>query len=60
MVGKTGKFLGQSYQYIKRHAGRANLTPVQGCLQVMSDVEDVLNLILQGRTEEAAEAQASA
>jgi len=60
LVGKTSQYLGHSYQYIERYSRQANLTPVQGCLNVMSDVESVLELILKGQTEEAAEAQSSA
>jgi antirestriction protein ArdC len=47
VVGKTSKFLGNSYQYIERYAAQANLTPWQGCMRVMGDVERVLNLILE-------------
>ena len=50
IVGKTSKFLGNSYQYIERYASQARLTPAQGCLKVLSDVESVLNLILKGGT----------
>jgi antirestriction protein ArdC len=47
IVGKTSKFLGNSYQYIQKYASQANLTPWQGCMRVMSEVERVLNLILE-------------
>jgi hypothetical protein len=47
IVGKTSKFLGNSYQYIEKYAAQANLTPWQGCMKVISDVEKVLNLILR-------------
>ena len=47
IVGKTTKFLGNSYQYIEKYATRANLTPWQGCIRVMSEVEKVLSLILE-------------
>ena len=47
LVGKTSKYLGNSYQYIANYAKEAQLTPVQGCLKVMKDVESVLNLILK-------------
>jgi antirestriction protein ArdC len=46
MVGKTSKYLGNSYQYIEGYAKDANLTPWQGCMKVMSDTEKVLNLIV--------------
>ena len=46
IVGKTSKFLGTNYRYIEHYAKKANLTPVQGCLKVISDVEKVLGLIL--------------
>lgn len=46
IVGKTSKLLGNQYQYIERYAREANLTPWQGCMRVMGDVEKVLNLIL--------------
>ena len=47
IVGKTSKFLGNSYQYIEKYAAQANLTPWQGCIRVMGEVERVLNLILE-------------
>lgn len=47
IVGKTSKYLGNHYQYIERYAKEASLTPWQGCMRVMSDVEKVLNLILE-------------
>ena len=46
IVGKTSKFLGTNYKYIEHYAKKANLSPVQGCLKVISDVEKVLGLIL--------------
>ena len=49
IVGKTSKFLGNHFQYIERYAKEANLTPWQGCMRVLSEVEKVLNLIL-GKT----------
>jgi hypothetical protein len=46
LFGKTpSRHLGNSYRYISRYAGETGLTPVQGCYQVMKDVEAVLNLI---------------
>ena len=47
IAGKTTKFLGNSYQYIEKYAAQANLTPWQGCIRVMGEVERVLNLILE-------------
>jgi antirestriction protein ArdC len=38
---------GNSYKYIERYAVEAGLTPVRACLQVLSDTEKVLKLILQ-------------
>jgi len=47
IFGKTSKFLWNSYQYIEKYAAQANLTPWQGCIRVMNDVEKMLNLILE-------------
>jgi hypothetical protein len=47
MVGKTSKHLGNNYKYICHYAAEAHLGPVQACLLVIGDVENVLNLILQ-------------
>ena len=46
IVGKTSKYLGNSYRYIETYAKSANLTPWQGCMKVMSGTEKVLNLIM--------------
>lgn len=46
IVGKSSKYLGNHYLYVERYAKEANLTPCQGCIRVMNDVEKVLNLIL--------------
>ena len=46
MVGKTSKCLGNHYRYIKHYAEKENLSPVKACLEVLSDVEKVLDLIL--------------
>lgn len=51
LVGKTTNSLGNSYRYISDHAEKASLSPVQGCLQVLSDVEKVLHLILDSEQE---------
>jgi len=55
IVGKTSKYLGNSYQYIERYAKSANLTPWQGCLKVISDTEKVLNLILDWKSQKELE-----
>ena len=47
LVGKTSRFLGNHYRYIETYTKEASLTPVQGCLKVMKDVETVLDLILK-------------
>lgn len=39
---------GNSYRYIKQYAEKAKMTPLKACLQVLSDVEKILNLILHG------------
>jgi hypothetical protein len=46
IVGKNSRHLGNSHRYIERYAERANLTPWQACLKVISDAEKVLTLIL--------------
>ena len=47
IIGKTSKYLGNSYRYIKSYATRANLSPLKACLKVLSEVERVLKLILE-------------
>jgi antirestriction protein ArdC len=47
IVGKSSQHLGNHYQYVERYAKEASLTPWQGCMRVMSEVEKVLNLILE-------------
>ena len=47
LVGKTPKYLGNSYQYIEGYAKKAKLEAIQACLRVISDVEKVLNLIIK-------------
>jgi len=47
VLGNTSRFLGNHYRYIESYAKEASLTPVQGCLKVMKDVESVLALILK-------------
>ena len=46
IIGKTSKHLGNSYRYIEHYAQKADLSPIQGCLQVMRDIEKVLQFIL--------------
>jgi antirestriction protein ArdC len=47
LVGKTSKYLGNNYSYIKHYAEKAKLNPRRACLKVMGDVEKVLGLILR-------------
>lgn len=47
MVGKTAEHLGNAYCYIARYAAQAKLGVAQACLRVMSETEQVLNLILK-------------
>ena len=54
LVGKQGKDTsGNSYRYIKKYAGKINMSPYRACLKVMSETEKVLNLILKGESETA-------
>jgi len=47
LVGKSGKkTLGNSYHYIERYAQKMNMGVHAACLQVLSETEKVLNLIL--------------
>ena len=49
LVGKNpGRSMGNSYEYIERYALRAQppMTPITACLKVLSEVEQVLNLIM--------------
>ncbi len=46
VVGKTSKYLGSNFKYIKHYADRAGHSPLQACLKVISDVEKILELIL--------------
>lgn len=48
VVGKTSKYLGNNFKYIKHYAEEANLKPARACLKVIGDVEKVLELILEG------------
>jgi hypothetical protein len=46
MVGKTSKYLGNNFRYIKHYADKSNLSPTQACMKVIGEVESVLALIL--------------
>jgi antirestriction protein ArdC len=47
IVGLKQETTGNSYKYIESYAAQAGLSPVMACLQVLSDTEKVLKLILQ-------------
>lgn len=50
VVGKTAdKHLGNSYRYIERYAQKIKLSPLSACTKVLGEVEQVLNLILDGK-----------
>jgi len=58
LAGKqSGDYLGNTYEYIEHYATRAKppLTPITACLQVLSETEQVLHLILNGITKEEEE-----
>lgn len=46
MVGKTSKYLGNNYRYIRHYAEKTNSTPIQACMKIMGEVEATLSLIL--------------
>jgi len=49
MVGKSIQdTIGNSYRYIKSYAEKLNISAHKACLQVLSDTEKILNLILHG------------
>ena len=49
MVGKSAEdTVGNSYRYIQKYADHLNISPHTACLKVMSQVEQILNLILMG------------
>lgn len=49
IAGKnSNNTLGNSYRYIEGYAKKIDLTPVAACLRVISEVEQVLNLIWKG------------
>ena len=47
IVGLKKETTGNSYRYIESYAKAAGLDPVMACLQVLSDTEKVLKLILE-------------
>ena len=48
IVGKSGiRYFGNSYRYIERYADKLKMSPYSACIKVMSEVEKVLNLIMQ-------------
>ena len=48
LVGKKGENPGQHYRYIEKYAARAHKGVPQACMEVFSDVEKVVGLILKG------------
>ena len=46
IVGKTSRYLGNSYRYIEGYARKLEISPLTACVKVMGEVEQVLNLIL--------------
>lgn len=56
IAGKTSKFLGTNYQYIEVYARQAHLTPWQGCMSVVGEIEKVLNLILERDVDQVSQA----
>lgn len=46
IVGKTSKHMGNSYQYIDTYAQKLNISPLNACVKVLGEVEQVLDLIL--------------
>ena len=49
MVGKSAEdTVGNSYRYIQKYADQLKISPHTACLKVMSETEQVLNLILNG------------
>ena len=48
LVGKTGdKHLGNSFRYIENYAQSLSISPYSACMRVLSETEQVLNLILR-------------
>jgi len=52
ILGLERETTGNSYKYIESYAAQAGLTPVAACLEVLSDTEKVLKLILAEEKEE--------
>jgi len=50
IVGKTSKHLGNSYQYIRHYSENAGLSPIKGCLNVLTTVEQILSYILSSQS----------
>jgi len=48
LVGKKAGNLGQHYRYIEKYAAKARKDVPQACLEVLSNAEKVLSLILKG------------
>ena len=47
ILGLKRETIGNSYKYIEGYAAQAGLSPVSACLEVLSDTEKVLKMILQ-------------
>lgn len=53
LVGKTGdRHLGNHYRYISNYAEKVSLSPFSACTKALNEVERVLNLILNGNSNE--------
>jgi len=49
LVGKSdGKYLGNTYRYIEKYAGKMKQSPITACMQLLDETVKVLNLILKG------------
>ena len=53
IVGKTSRYLGNSYRYIGHYAEKLAMSPLTACVEVLAEVEKVLALIL-GQAENSA------
>lgn len=52
IVGKSAEdTVGNSYRYIQKYADQLKISPHTACLKVMSETEQVINLVLNGRVE---------
>jgi hypothetical protein len=50
LVGKSEeKYLGNSFRYTSHYADKINLSPYRASTKVLNDVEQMLNLILNGK-----------